>query len=158
MMSQFVTMPNPFSNVISNTSMKSYLSTVLLSSLNHNYSSALHAKTMFAVPGTVKRAEEYMRETCAQAITIEVLAKVAGCSARSLHAAFKTFRGATPMSVLCDFRLEAAHEEIVKDAGTVTEIASKYGFSNMGRFARQYARKYGQKPAQTRLMGGVSVI
>ncbi|MEM8648500.1 MAG: helix-turn-helix transcriptional regulator, partial [Pseudomonadota bacterium] len=105
------------------------------------------------VPGTVKRAEQYMRELCAEAITIEDLAEAAGCSARSLHAAFKRFRGATPMTVLCDIRLEAAHYEMVRDTGTVTEIAGKYGFSNAGRFARQYAQKYGQKPSQTLLMG-----
>lgn len=158
LMSQFVSMPDPFSNVISSTSMKSYLSTVLLSSLSHNYSAALHARTSIAVPGTVKRAEEYMRELCADAITIEDLALAAGCSARSLHAAFKKFRGATPMSVLCDLRLEAAHEEIIRDEGTVTEIATKYGFSNLGRFARQYAQKFGQKPSQTRLTGQLSIV
>ncbi len=154
LLSQFNADPDPFSNALSNLSMKSYLSTVLLSSLRHNYSDALHSGSgVSAVPGTVKRAEEYMREVCAQAITIEDLAKVAGCSARSLHAAFRKFRGATPMAVLCDIRLEAAHDEMVRDMGTVTEIAGKYGFSNAGRFARQYAQKFGQKPSETLLMG-----
>ncbi len=155
LMTQFNSHPDPFSNAISNLSMKSYLSTVLLSSLRHNYSEALQGGGAVAatVPGTVKRAEEYMRGLCAEAITIEDLAQAAGCSARSLHAAFKKFRGATPMAVLCDIRLEAAHDEMIRDTGTVTEIAGKYGFSNAGRFARQYAQKYGQKPSETLLMG-----
>ncbi|NNF80728.1 MAG: helix-turn-helix transcriptional regulator, partial [Rhizobiales bacterium] len=99
--SQFVHHSDPFGNAILSTTMKSYLCTVLLGNLNHNYSSAMRPGSVTAVPRTVKRAEEYMREVCAQAITIEELADVAGCSARSLHAAFKAFRGSTPMSVLC---------------------------------------------------------
>ncbi|MEM8690130.1 MAG: AraC family transcriptional regulator [Pseudomonadota bacterium] len=154
LLTQFSSHPDPFSNALSNLSMKSYLSTVLLSSLRHNYSDALQGGSgVTTVPGTVKRAEEYMRELCAEAITIEQLAEVAGCSARSLHAAFRKFRGATPMAVLCDIRLEAAHGEMIRDTGTVMQIASKYGFSNAGRFARQYAQKYGQKPSETLLMG-----
>ena len=154
LLSQFNSDPAPFSNAISNASMKSYLTTVLLSSLRHNYSDALRGGNVSSmVPGTVKRAEEYMHELCAEAITIEELAEVAGCSARSLHAAFKRFRGSTPMAVLCDIRLEAAHAEIIREAGTVTEIAGKFGFSNAGRFARQYAQKFGQKPSETLLRG-----
>ncbi len=151
--SQFVHLSDPFHNAITSATMKSHLCTVLLGSLNHNYSSALHVGSATPIPRTVKRAEEYMRELCAEAITIEELAGVAGCSARSLYAAFQSFRGSTPMAVLCDIRLEAAHNEIINEMGTVTEIAYKYGFSNAGRFAKQYAQKFGQKPSQTRLMG-----
>ena len=57
------------------------------------------------------------------------------------------------MASLCNMRLEAARDEIVKDMGSVSEIAVKYGFSNLGRFARQYAERYGQKPSETRLHG-----
>ena len=152
LLSQLVSLEAPFSNPISNASLKSYLTTVLLSSVPHNYSDALNTNAV-PVPRTVKRAEEYMRARCTEAITIEELAKVAGCSPRALHAAFKSFRDTTPMSVHCDFRLEAAHEEIAKDLGTVSDIAVKYGFSNVGRFAKQYALKFGQKPSQTRLIG-----
>ncbi|MCP5082409.1 MAG: AraC family transcriptional regulator [Alphaproteobacteria bacterium] len=156
LMSQFNNLPDPFSHPISNANFKSYLNTVLLSSLPHNYSHLLNSNRPNAVPRSVKRAEEYMRELCAGPITIEQLAGAAGCSPRALHVAFKTFRGTTPMAVLCDFRLEAAHNEIIKEMGTVTDIAGKYGFSNAGRFAKQYAQKFGQKPSQTRLIGATA--
>ena len=155
-MLQFIHHSGSFDNAILSSTIKSYLCTVLLGSLNHNFSSAMRAGSVSVVPRSVKRAEEYMREKCAEAITIEELAKVAECSARSLHAAFKAFRGSTPMRVLRDIRLEAAHQDILNDMGTVTDIAFKYGFSNPGRFAGQYAQKFGQKPSQACLLDAPS--
>ncbi|MEV3961896.1 hypothetical protein AB0M34_13515 [Nocardia sp. NPDC050193] len=33
--------------------------------------------------------------------------------------------------------------------GVVTAIATRWGFTNLGRFAQQYHREFGQQPSQT---------
>lgn len=154
-LAQFSSLPSPFNNTMSNASLTSYLSSILLNSLPHNYTEVLDNGQHTPVPRTVKKAEEYMREACAEVATVEQIARVAGCSPRALHSAFKTFKGKTPMAMLNELKLEAAHKDLLHEDVTVCEVAAKFGFSNQGRFARQYAQKYGQKPSQTQRLGRV---
>lgn len=153
LMAQAINLPHSLKNPIVSANMTAYLSSVLLSSLPHNYSDIGMQKQTSPQPAAVKRAEDYMREMCAQSLTVEDLARVAGCSPRALHTAFRTFKSTTPMARFCELRLEAAHHELLNESRSVREVAEKFGFSNQGRFARKYAQKYGQKPSHTQRLG-----
>ncbi len=59
----------------------------------------------------------------------------------------------TPMGALREIRLEKARGDLQAGTDTVTGIAFKWGFSNPGRFAAQYAEKFGETPSQTHRFG-----
>lgn len=116
----------------------------------HDRSAAIRRNVSPAGPVSVKRAEEFMRSNAQRAVMIGDIAQAAGCSPRALQAAFRSYRGFSPMAVLRKIRLELAHREVLESdaAVPVAEIAARYGFSNPGRFARQYQRAFGAPPSQ----------
>lgn len=124
----------------------------LLFASRHTHSHLLDAEAKGAAPANVRRAEAFMQAHAEDAIDLDRLAAVAGCSVRSLQTAFRRFRACTPMEALRRVRLEAAHHEIARgDSGaSLVEIALKYHFSNQGRFARQYRAQFGKAPSETR--------
>lgn len=132
--------------------MEDMLISALLLAQPHSYSGLLEREAGAAAPYNVTRAIAFMRAHADESINLERLAAVAGCSVRSLQAAFRRWRGDTPMAELRRIRLELAHQELraayVKP--TVAEVATKYGFSNLGRFSGQYRAAFGQSPSQTR--------
>lgn len=75
---------------------------------------------------------------------------MAGLSARSIQYAFQEHYGTTPMRYLRKVRLDRAREDLRQGNATVADIASYWGFSNMGRFAREYRTLFGEFPSDTR--------
>jgi AraC-like DNA-binding protein len=56
------------------------------------------------------------------------------------------------MAYLRDVRLGRVHEDLLSaPAGstTVTDVAYKWGFVHVGRFTKEYRRKFGQLPSRT---------
>lgn len=132
------------------TSFREHMFSSILGGLEHSYRSTLCKGAVdVAIPRTVRKAEEYMRVNADRPITIQLLAKEAGCSERALHNGFRRFRNKSPLSVLRDVRLERAHEDLMRASGSVTDVATKWGFSNLGRFSKSYIKKYGERPSHT---------
>ncbi|HLK84781.1 MAG TPA: helix-turn-helix domain-containing protein [Xanthobacteraceae bacterium] len=47
-------------------------------------------------------------------------------------------------------RFERARQELLNaEAGSVTEIATRWGFGHLGRFAVEYRRRFGESPSET---------
>jgi AraC-like DNA-binding protein len=117
----------------------------MLQVLPHNHSWRLARAMSSPVPGTVRRAEDYVRSHAAQPIALHEIANVAGCSVRALQLAFRQFRDTTPTAAIVRARLEAVREALRRReiSGTVTEIALRYGFTNPGRFTRLYRTAFG---------------
>jgi len=126
------------------------LMTALLTAQPSNYSAALAAPPSAAAPRHVVRAEAYIRAHADSAITIGALADAAGVSARTLFEGFRRFRGTTPMAQLKAVRLARAHEDLlIASDESVTDVAVKWGFVHLGRFARTYRRRFGELPSET---------
>ncbi|MCK9815140.1 AraC family transcriptional regulator [Pseudomonas sp. MAFF 302046] len=104
------------------------------------------------LPYFVKRTEEYMRAHAGEPLSIEQLAEHAGVSVRTLFAGFRDFCDTTPMAYLRNLRLEQVHLELSQlgPEASVTEIAFKWGFAHLGRFAQEYKKRYGEAPSTTR--------
>lgn len=134
-------------------SLQEHLISTVLELLPNNYNETKAVAAPCAVPKSVRKAEEFMRAHAHMPITVEDLAKHAGCSERALHNAFRSFRQCSPMSALRNMRLEGAHNDLKSGDGAIAEIGFKWGFSNPGRFAKLYAEKFGCKPSQTRRFG-----
>lgn len=123
----------------------------LLYSQHHNYTEALKHGLSTAAPRHVKRVEDYIHAHADEAITVEDLTEVAGVSARTLFAGFKRFRGVSPMKYLREVRLKRVREELERatENETVTGIAMKWGFGQLGRFAVEYKKEFGESPSDT---------
>ncbi|RMF10032.1 MAG: AraC family transcriptional regulator [Alphaproteobacteria bacterium] len=123
----------------------------LLYSQPHNYTEALKHGLSTAAPRHVKRVEEYIHAHAQDPITIEDLTEVAGVSARTLFAGFKRFRGTSPMKYLRDVRLKRVRQDLERagDNETVTDIAMRWGFGQLGRFAVEYKKEFGESPSET---------
>ncbi|MDA4848554.1 helix-turn-helix transcriptional regulator [Hoeflea poritis] len=138
-----------FEHEIVNASFFDYLTTCILSTLPHNYSFGPDASIEYAIPGVVRRAEDWLQAHAHEPVSMEILAREVGCSERALQNAFRNFRDKSPMTVLRDIRLDRAHSDLKLAQATVTDVALKWGFSNLGRFAAQYEAKFHEKPSQT---------
>ena len=122
-----------------------------LCNVSHNYSGALRGRADEAAPWQVRRVEEYIEANWDQPIAIEALAVVAHLSARSIFHSFKKYRGYSPMSFVKSLRLRNARK-MLSDGSletTVTEVAFACGFGNLGHFASDYKRAFGEAPSTT---------
>lgn len=132
--------------------------TSLLLASSSNYSSLLRGEPVPAAPWQVRRAEQFIEGNWDQPITIEALAAVTNVSARSLFSSFRAGRGYSPMEFVKRVRLDRARQRLSKpDAETsVTAVAFECGFGNPGHFARDYRRRFGERPSETlrRTRGG----
>jgi len=129
------------------------LVTGLLLATDHQYRTQLDSRRQFtAAPRAVRRAVEAMREEPGRSFTVADLAEVAGVSRRSLQQGFQRYVGMSPMIYLREVRLGRAHDELrYGDPAdvTVAQIAHRYGFLHLGRFAAMYRQRYGESPSQT---------
>lgn len=108
-------------------------------------------RTQPPITWQVRRAEEYIESHWNQPITVASIARATAASARSIFYHFKSSRGQSPMSFLKQVRLEHARE-MLEGSGigrSVTEIAIDCGFGNLGHFAGDYFKRFGERPSDT---------
>ncbi len=125
------------------------IASTMLSNLECNLKHGTAPSKFEPVSRNVQRAEDYMRAHADEPITLEILAQQAGCSGRALQNAFKTFRQKTPIEALREIRLDKARIDLLADSDTITGIAYRWGFNNLGRFARLYKERFGELPSET---------
>ncbi|MEZ5646919.1 MAG: AraC family transcriptional regulator [Burkholderiaceae bacterium] len=103
------------------------------------------------VPRHVVLAEEHMRSHGREAPTLSDIARAAHVSVRTLTAAFRSYRGCTPMQALRELRLQGVHNELMAAApGTlVRDVAEAWGFAHLGLFAASYRSRFGESPSDT---------
>jgi transcriptional regulator GlxA family with amidase domain len=100
----------------------------------------------------VARAIDVLREHVCEPVTMAELSRLAGASERTLRAAFRDVIGLSPKQYAIAQRLEAAHAALRSadpSTTTVTDIATSFGFYELGRFAGRYRHAFGEVPSQT---------
>jgi AraC-like DNA-binding protein len=134
-----------------------YLLSTLLLTATHSHSRALAGDGRRSLlPRGVRRAQEYMQAHAEQPLSLADVCREAGCSARTLQAAFREHAGMGPMDFLRQLRLDRVHAELQAPAGAgragsagVRDVAQKYGFLHLGHFAAQYRNRFGELPSET---------
>ncbi|MDF3280786.1 AraC family transcriptional regulator [Gordonia sp. N1V] len=125
----------------------------LLLSQPHNYSAEVHGiSAATPVPRAVRRAADLLAERADQQINIPDIADEVGLSVRSLQTGFRTHFETSPTEYLRTVRLERVRTALIDaDAtrATVADIALRWGFVHLGRFAATYRAAYGESPATT---------
>ena len=117
----------------------------------HRFSHRPSRKLLDVTPRNIRAAIDFMHANLHQPLTVTEIAEAAGVSVRSLQAGFQQFQDATPVAYLRQLRLEAVHKELSAPANTlpVSEVALKWGFTQMGRFSAQYRAVYHIHPSET---------
>jgi AraC-like DNA-binding protein len=101
-------------------------------------------------PSYVRRAEEYLAANLHRHVSVSELASVTGIRMRTLSAAFRLHRGASPKEFLEARRLEFAELQLSSGASiSVTEVALACGFEHLGRFSARYRARFGVSPSTT---------
>lgn len=103
-------------------------------------------------PRTVRRALDAMHAEPGRAFTASGLAAIAGVGVRVLQESFRRHVGVSPLTYLRRLRLEGVHAELsAADPGevSVSEVALRWGFTHLGRFAGTYRERYGVAPSET---------
>ena len=94
----------------------------------------------------------YIEANADQALTPELLARVACVSVRTLHGAFQEQLGESPMAYVRRIRLTRVRTELLRGDPTrvrVTDVALKWGFTHQSRFAQQYREAFRELPSET---------
>lgn len=115
-------------------------------------STALAGPVAGARPASVRAAIDVIEAEPHLPLTLAQLATRCGVTPRTLQKGFQLHLGMSPMEYLRDVRLRRAHEELrAADpaAASVADVARRWGFAHLGRFAAAHEAKYGQKPLST---------
>jgi AraC family ethanolamine operon transcriptional activator len=101
----------------------------------------------------VRRVEDYLDAEPARAIHISKICGELKVSRRSLHRAFHEALGIGPIAFLRHRRLCAVHTALRSGTAageSIADLAMRYGFLHVGRFAGYYRHLFGEYPHQTR--------
>lgn len=132
--------------------LRGLLLTQLLVGQPSNYSDALQPDGPTPVPKLVQRAVDLIQDHAAEALTVDDVALAVGMSVRALQQGFRQHVGSTPTEFLRDTRLEQVRGALqAGDPGTltVTDVACRWGFTHLGRFAGEYRRRFAESPSVT---------
>jgi AraC-like DNA-binding protein len=122
----------------------------LLYVIPHQYSERLEQDARPVGRSSVRRALALIEAHPDRALDGAELARAAGVSPRALQEGFRIYLDSSPMAYLRSVRLERVHAELLTgEAESVTEVAMKWRFYHLGRFAQQYRRRFGTTPSAT---------
>lgn len=103
----------------------------------------------------IESFETVAREQFGERISVLELCIKASITHRTLCRAFRTIHNTTPTNHLTKIRLNQVREQLSSFANTatVTEIALRFGFRELGRFAARYRAAFGESPSETKRNG-----
>lgn len=135
-------------------SLQDFLLHGLISQQPHNQGERLRAALAPALPRHVQRAQEFIRAHAEQALTVADIARAACVSVRALEEGFRRHLDTTPNAWLREVRLVQVREHLrtAADGGacvSLHDIAHRYGFFHLGRFAAYYKARFGEAPSAT---------
>jgi transcriptional regulator GlxA family with amidase domain len=108
-------------------------------------------RQMLQYQQVVDRFDEVAQANVGRLVGIAELCRAAGITPRTLSRAFRAIRGTPPSRYLHDLRLTQVRDALLSDGGegSVTEIAMRFGFRELGRFAVDYRARFGESPSET---------
>jgi AraC-like DNA-binding protein len=122
----------------------------LLMAWPHSHSGQLQRSD--ASRGSTERALQYIHDHAGEAPTLGEIAAAAGVGVRALTRGFEKRLGVSPMRYLRQWRLDRVRAELLDAApgtGSVTDVALRWGFGNLGDFTAHYRGRFGELPRDT---------
>jgi AraC-like DNA-binding protein len=138
-------------NSIALASFEQFIVNELLLSHPHNYSDEIYGTQPSIGPGDVKRALDYLESHLEESVTMADLVAASQVPGRTLFQHFRDFKGMSPMRYLREARLQHVHRQLLAadPEESITEVATNWGFTHLGRFAVDYRRRFGERPSDT---------
>lgn len=104
-----------------------------------------------SAPRQLARVCDHVMASLADPLTLTELERIGHMSRRTLHNAFKTAFGMSPIEWVREQRLLAARSMLLDRMNfrTVTEVLYRCGFTNASLFSAQYLRRFKESPSQT---------
>jgi len=99
----------------------------------------------------VLRALDVLQRRCDEPVYLAELCEAAGVSERTLRTAFQRIHGASPIRYLHVHRMGQARRALLEadpSRERVADIATRFGFANLGRFAVEFRQLFGVSPSQ----------
>lgn len=106
----------------------------------------------------LKRVLEFMRQHCAENLTLDQLAAEAGISRFHFITLFKQAIGITPHQYLIRLRLERAAELLEETDLSIRMIATSCGFVALSHFSDLFRRYFGQTASEYRRTSLSSIL
>lgn len=100
----------------------------------------------------VERAESLALSDLDEPLQISSLCRILAVSERTLRKSFHQIHGIAPSRHLRMSRLSHARRALLladSKMATVTEIATAFGFVELGRFSVEYRKVFGESPSET---------
>jgi len=99
----------------------------------------------------VQRAEKLALAYVDKPLQVSALSRAIGVSERTLRKLFNEIHGRPPSRHLRMLRLSQVRGALLSARGqfTVTEIATDFGFAELGRFSVEYRKVFGESPSET---------
>jgi AraC-like DNA-binding protein len=130
--------------------LESLVLTQLLLAIPSNYAELLRTREPPAKNEHVRRVVDLIEAHPERDLTLAELAHAAGTTARALQRGFQEVVGMSPTAYVRAVRLDRVHAELLAEHSvSVTDVAMKWGFFHLGRFAQQYRERFGVVPSQT---------
>ena len=124
----------------------------------HDRSAVLAAPVARPTDRALDRAEAYLRDHLQQGVRLSAVAQAAGLGVRALTEGFRARHDTSPMRFAEALRLDAAHAALLARDGSVTDVATRFAFTNAGRFAAAYRVRFGVSPSRTLGAGDRSAL
>lgn len=118
----------------------------------HSYSEELRNPVQALRPRHVKLAMQVIEENLEQPWSVGEIAAAAGVGVRSIEDGFRRHLDMSPLAYLRERRLEQVHTDLVTASPfevTVSQVAYRWGFAHLGRFAAAYRHQFGENPSDT---------
>ncbi|WP_116473624.1 AraC family transcriptional regulator [Zobellella maritima] len=126
------------------------LITGLLYAQPHNYSRELEDRQLNR-PTYLTELESMMKAHLDQALSVNDFEKAAGVSREKLYRDFRTFYDCSPMAYFRNLRFQQVRIRLQQAAAneSVSSIAMDCGFTQLGRFAKEYQQRFGELPSES---------
>ncbi len=103
-------------------------------------------------PAWLKTAHEFIKDCCAESITIAEIASTVGVHPLHLARAFRRFFNCSPGEYLRKCRIELASNLLLNSNETLVEVALTCGFKDQSQFTKSFKQITGITPAKFRQM------
>jgi AraC-like DNA-binding protein len=132
--------------------LEGYVLSSLLYAGRHQFSAGLVDPHNVRRLGRLAPVLQYIEANADSDLTPGILARAAGVSVRTLHAAFHEQLGESPMAYVRRIRLGRVRAELLRSDPSkvrVTDVATRWGFVHLSRFAEQYRQQFNELPSVT---------
>jgi AraC family ethanolamine operon transcriptional activator len=96
----------------------------------------------------VRSVREWVESSPECPLSVAELCAHFRASRRTLQYAFETTLGVNPSTYMRAVRLDHVRREL-RRAGSVTEVATRWGFWHFGNFSNEYREQFGELPSET---------